>query len=112
MTSCFQLCCFNNYVKKPQVTKHQCQINHMAEAAYATGPTFLWTPRLLVNFLFPVSVRGPTKHNAQQVYTFRYYLSYDIADTHCVTCKYTSNFSTRRIQKDMFMFLNLSEFSV
>ena len=36
-----------------QVTKHQCQINHMAEAAYATCPT-----------VFPISVQGPTKHNA------------------------------------------------
>ena len=42
----------------------QCRINHMAEAAYATGPALLGAPRLLsciffLKFLFPVLARGP-----------------------------------------------------
>jgi hypothetical protein len=47
----------------------QCRINHMAEAAYATGPALLGAPRFwgpraslfyfFLNFLFPVSARGP-----------------------------------------------------
>jgi hypothetical protein len=48
--------------KKYKHSWKQCRINHMAEAAYATGPALLGAPRLLSSifsriFLFHFSVR-------------------------------------------------------